>query len=233
MILVLTQVVEQSSLQGTALVLLLIMRQLQLPISSKEKALHKKYGHKGIGIVRGAGRLNQPDLTLIFMNPTARNTSSNPNWKGIRAPWIGTKQVWNMLAKLGLIDKDIIPETWDENSALELYKHVAESGLYITNLASCTQPDARPLPNSLFREYLPVVYEEIDKIKPKKIISFGNQVSSIFLQKSISVSNYTKVEFEVFKTKTSKHRVYPTYYPVGQGQRNMPRAAKRISLISN
>lgn len=209
------------------------MRRLQLPISAKERALHKKYGHKGIEIVRGAGKLGQPDLALIFMNPTARNISSSPSWMGIRAPWIGTKQVWNMLVELGLIDRSSIPEIWDENSALGLYKHVAENGLYITNLASCTQPDARSLPNSLFREYLPVVYEEIDKIKPKRIVSFGDQVSSILLQKNILVSDYPETECETLETKTNRYKVYPTYYPVGQGQRNMPRAIKRISLISS
>ena len=207
-----------------------MIRKIQLPLSDKEKQLQKKYGHPDIEMIRGAGKINQPKLMLLFMNPTVRNTSSCPEWSGLRAPWIGTKQVWEILIKLNLINESLVPENWDENTALELYKHIADKGLYITNLVSCTQP-ARSLPNSVFREYLPVFYKEVVLIKPQSIVAFGNQVSSMLLQKTVSVSNYLKKQSEVLTIGDRKFKVYPTYYPVGQGQRNMPKAIERIRLI--
>lgn len=39
---------------------------------------------------------------------------------------------------------------------------------YVTNLAKCTQLDARPLPDSVYKEYLALLYQEIDLIRPKK-----------------------------------------------------------------
>jgi hypothetical protein len=210
-----------------------------IPPSQREKALHLIYGHKDIEMVRGAGKLNNPDIMLVFMNPTARNISSNPKWKGLRAPWIGTKKVWQMLNQLSLIDSDSLngicnlrPEEWSEDYAFQVYKHVADRGIYITNLASCTQPDARHLSNAIFREYLPVIHNEIYTINPSKIITFGNQISSILMQKSISVSDYHGKKSEVLETKERKFNVYPTYYPVGQGQRNMPKAIKRIKSVT-
>ena len=215
------------------------IKELQItPISKKELQLHKKHGHSGIEMVRGAGKLYQPDIMLVFMNPTTSNVSSNPNWQGLRAPWIGTKHVWGMLSQLRFINKrytDMInslrSEQWTEVNAIELYQHVANRNLFITNLASCTQPDARPLPNSMFKEYLPVMFKEIETVNPSTIITFGNQVSSILLQKNISVSNYLNKEAEVLKINDKSFNIYPTYYPVGQGRRNMPKAMKRIKLL--
>lgn len=205
---------------------------LQLPRSQKEKKLHKKFGHDGLVMIYGAGCIKAPDLMLIFMNPTSRNIASSPDWSGIRAPWIGVKKVWQMLASLELIDPSFIPEIWNENSAKDLYGHVAERKLHITNLASCTQPDARPLQNIVFRDYLPLIKDEIGQITPKIIVTFGNQVSSILLQKSVAVSSYQDIEYETLIVDGKTFTVYPTYYPVGQGQRNMPKAVERIRLLT-
>ena len=215
------------------------IKDLQItPTPKNEKLLHSRYGHEGVEMVRGAGELHKPRLMLLFMNPTARNVSSDPNWKGLRAPWIGTKQVWKMLTQLGLLKEEVIsdiynlkPEEWTEENTLKLYSHVAKQGLYITNLASCTQPDARALKDSVFREYIPVIHSEISIVQPQKIVTLGNQVSSILLQKNISVSNYPKTESEDIEVEGKIFKVFPTYYPVGQGQRNMQKAIERVSLL--
>ena len=204
---------------------------LQLPYSAEERELNRLYGHGGIESVRGAGLTSRPELMLMFMNPTARNTASNPKWSGLRAPWIGVNNTWRILARLNLISETGIPSTWNASSAEALYKHVAKQGLYITNLATCTQPDARHLPDSVFRQYLPHAYNEIETVNPKKIITFGNQVSSALLQRAVSVSQFQDTDFETLTIGGKEFRVYPTYYPVGQGQRNMPKAIKRIQAI--
>jgi DNA polymerase len=196
--------------------------------------LQLKYGDPSLCPIYGTGCIDDPEIMFIFMNPTGRNISANPNWEDIRAPWLGTKQVWGIFENLGLLDREIYSkikniksEEWDYDFAREVYKDIDNHSVFITNLGKCTQLDARPLDNSVFKNYLPLMYKEIEIVKPKNIVTFGNQVSSVLLGRSISVSNYMGNEKEVL----SGYDVYPTYYPVGQGRRNMPFAIERIKVI--
>lgn len=203
--------------------------------------LHKIHGSKTYSPIYGAGQINSPRICLVFMNPTAKNVSANLGWNGIKAPWLGTKRVWKMLYDLKLFKNDEMiseilrmkPHEWDEDFSEKLYNEIASEEIYITNIAKCTQNDARALPDSLFREYLPSMLEELRLIKPKVIITLGNQVSSILLQKPISVSKYLNDEFENLRISNKEYRVYPTYYPVGQGARNLALAIKRINSVLN
>ncbi len=198
--------------------------------------LQTKYGDPTLSSIYGAGCINNPEIMFIFMNPTGRNISSTSSWKGLRAPWIGTKQVWDIFVNLGLLQskiylkiKSLKSEEWDYDFANEVYTDIQNHSVFITNLGKCTQVDARPLSNSVFKEYLNLMYKEIEIVNPKKIVTFGNQVSSILLNKTISVSNYVDDQKEML----NGYKIYPTYYPVGQGRRNMPLAVKRIKKILN
>jgi len=175
---------------------------------------------------------------FIFMNPTARNVSTQKNWKGLRAPWLGTKNVWNIFYKLKLLSKSsfektqkIKPEEWTRGFANSIYSELKSKKVFVTNLAKCTQLDARPLKNTIFKNYLDLMFQEIALINPQNIISFGNQISSILLGKSVSVSDYVGTKNEVLKIRNKMFRVYPTHYPVGQGRRNMTLAAQRIKKV--
>ena len=63
-------------------------------------------------------------------------------------------------------------------------------------------------------------------IKPKRIILFGNQVSSIVLGEKIKVSEVRKKKFE-----KDNHEYYSVYYPVGNGIFNMDKAVEDIKYI--
>lgn len=201
--------------------------------------LHLKHGDSHLKPIYGAGQTKNPKVLLVFMNPTAKNVSSNLNWVGIQAPWLGTKNVWKLLFKLGLLtNKELIeltsklrPEEWTAEFSETLYNAVAQDSLYITNIAKCTQIDARHLPDSIFKEYLPSLLNEIELINPEIIFSLGNQVSSTLLSKPVSVSNYLTTEYEELLVKGKTYKVYPTYYPVGQGTRNMSKAIERIQKV--
>jgi hypothetical protein len=56
-------------------------------------------------------------------------------------------------------------------------------------------------------------------------------VSSILLWKNIKVSDYVGDKYETLIIGKKKYKVYPTFYPVGQGTRNMPLAIERIKKI--
>ncbi|MCA9375331.1 hypothetical protein KC622_03305 [Candidatus Dojkabacteria bacterium] len=206
----------------------------------KFNQLQKEYGDSEFLPIYGAGKVSSPDVMLIFMNPTGRNIASLQGWKGLRAPWIGTKQVWKLVNKLSIISNEQLnqiisakADEWTENFAKEVYESVSMNNCYITNFAKCTMSDARSLPNSIFLQYKNLLLEEIYLVKPNMIVSFGNQVSSLLLSKTLSVSNYVNDEFEELVVDGISYKIYPTYYPVGQGQRNMPLAEKRLLRILN
>ena len=102
--------------------------------------------------------------------------------------------------------------------------------LYITNLAKCTQDDARVLPNSVFAAYRDLFYEEMKMVCPKKIVLFGNQVSSIVLGKNISVSQCRK-KCEKLTLDGKEFDCYPVFYPVGNGRFNTPKAIEDLRFL--
>jgi len=109
---------------------------------------------------------------------------------------------------------------------------LAEHSVYLTNLAKCTQLDARPLPNQVFKEYRESLLREIESVKPLYVVTLGNQVSSIVLQRVISVGINTSVDDpQTVVTRNSTFNVYPVHYPVGQGLRNMPLSVRKISML--
>lgn len=199
--------------------------------------LQKIHGEKTLDSVYGCGQIKNPDVCFVFMNPTARNVSSHKEWKGLKAPWIGTKNVWNMFYQLGFFDEKFIeeinskkPNDWNYEFAEFVYKKVKDASMYITNLSKATQVDARALPNTVFKTYVDLFFEEMDRVKPKVIITFGNQVSSVVLNKTIKVSEYRKKQENVVR-KGYTYQVYPVYYPVGQGMRNIKKAKEDLSWI--
>jgi hypothetical protein len=200
--------------------------------------LQRKYGATTLCSVYGAGCLEEPEIMFIFMNPTGRNITSSIEWKGLRAPWLGTKNVWRIFNNLKTFSADTYssiqtfkPQEWTEDFCSTVYAQIAQKKFYLTNLAKCTQLDARPLKDYVFKEYLALMLKEIEVVRPKKIITFGNQVSSIVLAKKISVSNYSQHESETLEISGSTYSVFPTYYPVGQGTPNMPKAIERINYV--
>lgn len=209
---------------------------LQIDFLKKDvDRLQKEYGHSSCAAVYGAGRVKNPKTLFLFMNPTAKNYSADPKWKGIRAPWVGTKNIWKMFRALEVLDPETFDrimngslESWTEKFVFDLYAELSKKSVYITNLAKCTQIDARGLHDRIFKEYLENTLEEIYTVNPQRIVSFGNQVSSILLDRPIKVSEYEDKRKEDLIINNRESSVYPTYYPVGQGMRNMDKAIERI-----
>ena len=126
--------------------------------------------------------------------------------------------------------KSIKGKDWTEEFASNVYNEVSSKKYFITNLGKCTQIDARPLPNAVYKEYLELFEREIEIINPKVIILFGNQVSSIVLDKKISVSRCRKKEF--IKTINGKdYKCYSVYYPIGNGRFNIDKSIEDINWI--
>lgn len=199
--------------------------------------LQLKWGAKELDSIYNGGCINNPDICFVFMNPTGRNIASNKDWKGIKSPWIGTKNIWNLFYKLGLLDEDIYNKIrsikgseWTIEFASKVYENVEKHKYFITNLGKCTQLDARELPNEVYIEYLHLLEKEIEIINPKVIILFGNQVSSIVLNEKISVSQCRKKLFN--KEINGKiYKCYSVFYPVGNGIFNIDKSIEDILYI--
>ena len=122
------------------------------------------------------------------------------------------------------------PKDWDYDFCDYVYNEIEDNKIFITNLGKCTQVDARPLNDDVLKQYLDLLLEEIDIIKPKVIITLGNQVSSIILNKRISVSENRKISHDL-KTKDNIYKVFPVYYPVGNGIFNIDKSIEDIKWI--
>ena len=199
--------------------------------------LQLKYGAKVLDSIYNGGDVNEPDICFVFMNPTGRNIASSKEWKGLKSPWIGTKNVWDLFYEINLIDEEIFfkiksikGSDWTYEFAAEVYSNVIKHKYFLTNLGKCTQLDARALPNSYFYEYKKLLEEEINIIKPKVIILFGNQVSSIFLDEKISVSQVRKKSF-LKNINGIDYKCYSVYYPIGNGRFNIGKSIEDIKWI--
>ena len=199
--------------------------------------LQKIYGDSNLHSIYNGGCEENPDICFVFMNPTGRNIASLPGWKGPYHPWLGTKQIWDLFFATNLLDKKIYQEIkslkgneWTPEFCTKVYQNIKKHKIFITNLGKCTQIDARPLKDSYFKDYLPLLEKEIKIIKPKIIILFGNQVSSIFLDKKISVSQTRKQYFER-KLSNKTYKCFPVFYPVGNGRFNIDKSIEDIKYI--
>lgn len=199
--------------------------------------LQLKYGDKELDSIYSGGCSNNPDICFVFMNPTSRNIASSKSWKGLKSPWIGTKNIWSLFFRLNLLDKAIYErirsikgKEWTEDFASEVYDNVCKHRYFITNLGKCTQIDARPLPDSVYKKYLHLFEKEIEIINPKVIVLFGNQVSSLVLNYKISVSQCRKKLFNL-DINGKKYKCYSVFYPVGNGRFNIDKSIEDISYV--
>ena len=199
--------------------------------------LQLKYGAKELDPIYNGGLEENPDICFVFMNPTGRNIASEKTWKGRKSPWIGTKNIWDLFYSVGFQDekiyqkiKSIKGSEWTEEFADEVYSDVEKHKYFITNLGKCTQIDARPLPDKIYKEYLSLLEKEIEILDPKVIILFGNQVSSIVLGEKISVSSVRK---KLFKKNINgkEYDAYSIYYPIGNGRFNIDKSIEDIKWI--
>ncbi len=72
--------------------------------------LQIKYGTKELNSIYNGGCTENPDICFVFMNPTAKIIASEKSWLGIKAPWIGIKNIWDLFYNLNLVDEKIYQE---------------------------------------------------------------------------------------------------------------------------
>lgn len=206
-------------------------------LKKEYEKMQQIYGDKALKSINFGGCTENPDICFVFMNPTSKNIASNPLWNGIRAPWIGTKNIWDLFVATNLFDINIYNEIkskkaneWNKEFADKVYNEVKKNKLFITNLGKCTQVDARPIQNSVYEKYLSLLEREIEIVDPKVIVLFGNQVSTVFLKEKISVSQCRKIEF-IKNINGKEYKCYAIFYPIGNGRFNINKSIEDILWI--
>ncbi len=206
-------------------------------LKNEYEIMQQQYGDKNLKSINFGGCETNPDICFVFMNPTSKNIASDPSWEGIRAPWIGTKNIWDLFVAINMFDTDIYNEIknkkakdWNKEFAESVYNEVKRNKMFITNLGKCTQIDARPIQNSVYEEYLNLLEKEIEIVNPKVIVLFGNQVSTVFLKEKISVSQCRKKEY-IKNINGKEYKCYPIFYPVGNGRFNIDKSIEDILWV--
>ena len=183
--------------------------------------------------VYGFGTL-KPNLMLILVNPTYRNLSSDPEYRGARFPFIGVRQFWKVLAEGDLIDKEIASELplrteWTSKHTDQVKKELIRNRLFLTNIVKCCYNYSSYPANEVIKDSIKTLAEEIRIVRPQKIIAFSGLVYKTLTGKNIKLSDYWGD-----KNKESSAEVIsglniitePCYFPIGRG--NPKKAAEII-----
>jgi len=201
----------------------------------------KRFPKNSLKPIFGGGKERNPKIMFVFINPTIKNISSDPSWKGFRAPFIGTKPVWRVFHKAGLLDDKLIEEinnnsNWTVGFAKRVYDFLSSKGIYFTNIVKLTGDDAAlPGPEKV-KLFLPILKKEIEIVQPKYIIAFGLIPFEHLTKKKIKMGDFYdsfkkngRLDNYCVKLGSFDAKVIPCYFPVGRG--NPARAVEILSAI--
>lgn len=100
-------------------------------LKNEYEKMQQIYGDKTLKSINFGGCDTNPDICFVFMNLTSKNVASDPLRDGIRAPWIGTKNIWDLFVATNLFDIDMYNEIkskkaneWDKEFAEKVYNEV-------------------------------------------------------------------------------------------------------------
>jgi DNA polymerase len=209
---------------------------------SYTKKLHKKhFPESNLEPILAGGRLENPKYMFVFINPTYRNISSDPNWKGKRRPWTGTKYIWKIFHRAGHFDKDLLEKinqrkTWDIPFSDEVYQHLDDRGFYFTNIVKWTGENSNLPDTYKINTFVPILKREIEIVDPQCIVTFGLIPFTALTQKKIKLGEYYEettankvLKYHDLEISNKIYKLVPCYFPVGRG--NPKRAVKILSLL--
>ena len=199
----------------------------------------KEFPNDTLSWIPGGGCTAKPKFMLLFINPTARNLSSDPAWQGVCFPWIGVLHFWKWLQSAGFFDAELVQRMttkgWSSELAQEVLEYLEKNKLYITNIVKRTGHDAA-LPNATLRKlFLPLLKKEIELVQPERIIAFGLLPYEALTNKKIKLGEYYSTVISLGKLQAhdanlANVKVIPCYFPMGRGS---PKKAREILQLLN
>lgn len=197
-----------------------------------------KYRSSQLPPIYGAGQLHRPRIAFVFINPTHRNISSAEIWRGLRAPWIGVKNIWRMMFESGVISKTSFEKTqtekdWTEEMALEHYRELASNGFYVTNLVKWTGKNAKLPDSAMVAHYREILKEELNILKPRFTVAFGQLTFNAMIpqERGNRLGELTGKNEPLTYNSEEFKSVVPSYFPVGQGIKNWKKAVQTVKRV--
>lgn len=175
--------------------------------------------------IHGFGTIN-PKFMLIAINPTYRNLSSQPDYKGPRFPFIGVRQFWRVLGKGGLIRESVANKlparsNWCDRDTRNVQNEILNNNLFLTNVVKCCYNHSKYPSKEVINKHIEFLAEEIKILKPQTIIAFGTLTFSLLTKTSLHLSKYWQsggIEryYDVLSGLSTP--VIPCYFPIGRGK---------------
>ncbi|MFA4907269.1 MAG: uracil-DNA glycosylase family protein [archaeon] len=195
-----------------------------------EKINRNHFPENRLAPIVGNGKTFRPKFMFVFINPTKRNISSETGWKGPRFPFIGTKHVWRIFNRAGLLDDSLMKQiNRDSNWTLEftdkVLRFLSRKGIYITNIVKWTGSDAGLPDSKKIGLFLPILKKEIGIVQPKYVVAFGLIPFEKLTGRKITLRDYyeaamktRKLEQYELKTNLFETKIIPCYFPVSRGE---------------
>ena len=198
-----------------------------------------EFGDNALFPIMGGGKCFEPDIMFVFINPTVRNISSSENWKGKRRPFTGTKHIWRIFNRAGLMSDAMLSliessaKEWSIAFADEVYAHLEDQGLYFTNIVKWTGHNADLPKSPKIRKYIPLLQKEIELVQPKTTVTFGLIPFNALMGFSINLGEYYDAVTKGDRLQFYEYQsvpLLPSYFPVGRG--NPQRAVELLKMLS-
>ncbi len=204
-----------------------------LAFAKQYATLQTRFGDPSLKPVIGGGLTKSPKIVLVFMHPTGRNITTHLGWPYASLPWIGTSQAFLFLHRLGLLHRSVLqlilrlkPDDYTYRHALTIYNNIANHKVFIAEYVPVTTAYSQSLPTQAYNESLPLFRQLLLDLKPKLAFLLGSRITSHFLDTPRGILILNGKIFRVPKLKNISF--IPTYYPLGQGMRNQPKAITTI-----
>lgn len=186
--------------------------------------------------IHGFGPM-RPRWMFVLVNPTHRNISSAPGYRGPRFPFIGVRSFWKALADGGVIDREVaaaLPSRaeWAAEHTKRIQSELVRNGIFLTNVVKCCSDHGDYPERCVVEGQLSTIAEEIRIVKPARIVAFGGFVYKTLTGRSVTLSDYWHSGDRRPEPDALSGRgvpVFPCYFPVGRG--NPKKAAETLRRI--
>ncbi|MBI4121514.1 MAG: hypothetical protein HY470_00970 [Candidatus Ryanbacteria bacterium] len=217
------------------------MRQLKKFFQKVERCASCKAAKNPLRHVFGGGQYNRPKYFFLFINPTHKNLSTDPKYKGrARFPFIGVRHFYRELSRAGFVEPKIVADFykrgWRLGDELRVARSLARSGVYMSNFVKCARPDPTNPSLTLMRKHLPLLAEELSIVKPKFIVTFGLPPLKVLTGTAARMRDILEaLRRRRYAPRVSvplggrTYPVLPCYYLLGHG--NPPKAQEILAYI--
>ncbi|MBV9788829.1 MAG: uracil-DNA glycosylase family protein [Chloroflexi bacterium] len=183
---------------------------------------------RGYRHVPGGGCSFQPQLMLVFINPTVRNMTAHTSWPGPRFPFAGKPKLWEILATAGFVRSDLPQRLAELGRAPEMVEMLIDEtrrqGLYVTNAVKCVDDGSNLPAAERVAAGWPLLAEEIALVQPRYIVAFGlipfRALTGCNIRLADQLWEAQQGRCEFFPSHTidgQSYPVFPCYFPTGRG----------------